>query len=109
MQLLEISTENFPMWLAFKGIPLKLMSREGLSYMASVVGIPLHMDRATGKLPRVTSAKIDAEVNLNEEIPEFVEVGVEKGETFNIAMDCKWRPKCQSRGAFGLNLIIVVI
>lgn len=56
---------------------MELMTQERLSHIASVVGIPLYMDRAIERFLKVSSAKVCVEISVCDEIPEVVEVEVE--------------------------------
>ncbi|KAJ4850857.1 hypothetical protein Tsubulata_032857 [Turnera subulata] len=44
-QKLDCSSAVYPVWVKFKNVPLELLTNEGLSYIASVVGTPIHGTR----------------------------------------------------------------
>lgn len=100
----EIKVLIVPIWIELKGVPLELQTREGLSCIANVIGIPLYMDRATKKFSRVNFVKVCVEVEVTDVIPEFVEVEVENDSSFNVDVLCHWKPiTYQVCGPFGHN------
>lgn len=102
MQLIDFNTQYFPIWVELRGIPLELQTREGLSHIASVVGVPLYVDRETEGFSKVNSAKVCVEIHATDKIPELVEVEVEQGESFIVYVCYNWKPvKCQNCGLFG--------
>lgn len=46
-QALELRQSKPPVWIMLKNLPLELMTPEGISYVASAIGIPICLDRAT--------------------------------------------------------------
>ncbi|XP_039000858.1 uncharacterized protein LOC120126869 [Hibiscus syriacus] len=82
------------------GARAELYSREGLSYIASALGIPLTMDSITASKTRLEYAKVCIEIEANEDILETVEVILANGKTSTIFVEVPWFPyrcrKCKS-------------
>lgn len=99
---LEINLSKVPVWLHLKGVPLELFNRDGLSYIASVIGKPLCMDPATAARKRLTFAKVCIEMEAGKEIPEHVKVVMRDGSITLIAVEVPWSPtKCTKCNSFG--------
>lgn len=47
---------KYPLWINLKGIPMELLKNEGISHIASGVGIPLFLDKATELRKRLSFA-----------------------------------------------------
>lgn len=43
----KLSFQKFPLWIKLWNVPLELFTIDGISCIASAVGTPLYMDRAT--------------------------------------------------------------
>lgn len=43
----KLTLDKFPLWVVLRGIPLELFTPEGLSCIASAIGTPLCLDKAT--------------------------------------------------------------
>jgi hypothetical protein len=54
MQVLKLALSSVPVWVKFLHLPMEFWTSNGLSYVASGVGVPLYADKVTGaKTPRV--------------------------------------------------------
>lgn len=58
MQLIKPAATKIPIWVKFWHVPMEYMTRMGLSYLASAIGVPLYMDKATERGNRFTFAKV---------------------------------------------------
>ncbi|KAJ4841580.1 hypothetical protein Tsubulata_014501 [Turnera subulata] len=47
---IDFFTSVFPVWVHLSHVPLELLTKEGLSYLASAIGTPLHMNQEYSKL-----------------------------------------------------------
>ncbi|KAE8729811.1 Vacuolar protein sorting-associated protein 32-like protein 1 [Hibiscus syriacus] len=79
-----------PLWIHLYNIPLELYSREGLSYIASALGVPVTMDSITASKTRLEYAKVCIEIGAKEDIPETVEVILANGKTSVIFVEVPW-------------------
>ncbi|KAJ4842028.1 hypothetical protein Tsubulata_021917 [Turnera subulata] len=64
-QKLDVSAAKIPVWTKLKHVPLELLTREGLSYLASAIGKPLHADQDCSKLFKCNCVNICIEVNFH--------------------------------------------
>ncbi|XVF63676.1 hypothetical protein PTKIN_Ptkin09bG0105500 [Pterospermum kingtungense] len=58
MKSLNLNLNKVPIWVNLWNVPLELFSQQGLSYIASVLGVPLYMDRFTAEQERLAFAKV---------------------------------------------------
>ena len=65
LSLAKETLSSIPVWVQLSGIPLEYWSAEGLSHIASAVGIPLYADAATEDCFRVSFARICVEVDAS--------------------------------------------
>ncbi|CAL1413207.1 unnamed protein product [Linum trigynum] len=61
MQFHRRST-TVPIWVRLVGVPVEYMTPKGLSYIASALGKPLYMDRATASGSQLAFAKVCVEI-----------------------------------------------
>ncbi|GAV64823.1 DUF4283 domain-containing protein, partial [Cephalotus follicularis] len=54
--------KSMPVWVKLKGIPIQYWNKVGLSYIANVLGRPLHMDANTTDKNVLTFARICIEM-----------------------------------------------
>ena len=102
METLDFNMSKMPMWIHLGNVPLELFTKNGLSYLASVLGNPLYMDRITANQQRLAFAKICVEVDVTIEIPKFIEVKRRNGSMITIFVDVPWwPPKCSHWRIFG--------
>lgn len=72
----QLNLHKLPLWLKLWNIPLSYYHREGISYVASGVGRPLYMDKATARCSRLDYAKVCVEVDASKEIPERIKMRI---------------------------------
>lgn len=81
--------------MKLKGIPLELFTKNGIGYIASVLGVPLHMDRVTAAKKRLEYARVCVELDVGREIPRFIEVVRKSGCIAEVEVIIPWMPvKC---------------
>ncbi|XVF58876.1 hypothetical protein PTKIN_Ptkin07bG0101300 [Pterospermum kingtungense] len=86
---------RMPIWLHLRDVPLELFTKEGLRYIASVVGKPFYMDRITVKRERVAYAKVCVEIGATTVIPSIIKILMPDGSRVVVAVDVPWLPpKC---------------
>ncbi|KAF2300612.1 hypothetical protein GH714_014496 [Hevea brasiliensis] len=74
MKLLELDKSKIPVWIKLMGIPMEYMTMQGLSYIASAVGKPLYVDRATASMSTIAFAKVCVEISIEDKIMEDISV-----------------------------------
>lgn len=88
------SMSNFPIWLKVWNIPLDFsLSVDGISYVASGVGIPFCLDKATEERKRIDFAKVCVEEQYSNVLPDFIEVEVEGAEPLTANIEYPWNHK----------------
>lgn len=77
------------MWIKLWNVPLELFSLEGIGCIASAVGRPLYLDKATEERRRVSFARVCVEARSEGNLPQFIKVDIEgMGEiTINVDID----------------------
>ncbi|PIA43548.1 hypothetical protein AQUCO_01900146v1 [Aquilegia coerulea] len=78
--------------LLLLNVPKSLWTREGLSFIASLVGEPISMDEQTASKRRLNFARICVEVPVNHEYKKVVFFSM-KGKTVEIEVEYPWIPK----------------
>ncbi|XVF83564.1 hypothetical protein PTKIN_Ptkin16aG0499300 [Pterospermum kingtungense] len=79
LQALDFDLKKIPVWIHLSNVPLELFTRRGLSYIASVLGVPLYMDRFTASQQRLAFAKVCVELDASKEIPKEIKVEMKDG------------------------------
>ncbi|OMO51164.1 reverse transcriptase [Corchorus capsularis] len=93
---LDFDMRKFPLWITLKHVPLELYTKLGLSFIASGLGNPLYMDRATALKQKLSIAKVCVEVDLE------VVIELKDGTSVSIEIEVPWRPpKCCTCNVFG--------
>ncbi|KAK1369731.1 hypothetical protein POM88_035823 [Heracleum sosnowskyi] len=67
---------TMPLWVKFENMPDCYWTREGLSFLGSVIGNPLSADDLTSKLEILPFAKLCVEYKIGDELPNKIEVEV---------------------------------
>lgn len=100
----KLSTSSFPIWLKLWHIPMDYFSTEGIGYIASGVGEPICLDKATEERRRIDYARVCVKVLGSDDLPETVEVDVEGGGQFTVTVEYPWKPQrcsaCKTLGHF---------
>ncbi|KAI8535167.1 hypothetical protein RHMOL_Rhmol10G0153300 [Rhododendron molle] len=92
--------EGGPWFFSQKFIVLKKW-RKGLSRVASAIGQPKHVDRATEKRSRLAYARVCVEIDAADELTEEIQVTVE-GESVTVRVEYQLMPPvCSSCKVFG--------
>lgn len=63
---------KIPIWVQFSNVPLEFWNEEGLSYIASAVGVPLCADAAIESGKRLSYARICVEISVVNVLPNNV-------------------------------------
>jgi hypothetical protein len=81
MQVLKLALSSVPIWVKFLHLPMEFWTPNGLSYVASGVGVPLYADKV---------------------IEEQKRLGFANGDTVSVGVVYSWLPpKCSTCGTFG--------
>ncbi|KAJ9167399.1 hypothetical protein P3X46_022054 [Hevea brasiliensis] len=105
MKLLELDKSKIPVWIKLMGIPMEYMTMQGLSYIASAVGKPLYVDRATASMSTIAFAKVCVEISIEDKIMEDISVMDDDGEELLVRVEYLWMPeKCIACREFGHSI-----
>lgn len=63
--------------MVLRGVPLELLTPYGLSCIASAIGSPLSLDKATEQCRRVHFARVCVEVACGDDLPDMIRVYIE--------------------------------
>ncbi|KAK8614535.1 hypothetical protein V6N13_068335 [Hibiscus sabdariffa] len=94
LKRLDFDLGKMPIWVQLFDVPLELYTKVGLSYIASVVGLPLYMDSVTASRERLQFAKVCVELECGVEIPEYIEVVLQDKSIATIKVVVPWLPPC---------------
>ncbi|GAV80152.1 DUF4283 domain-containing protein, partial [Cephalotus follicularis] len=64
--------KSMPLWVKLKGVPIQFWNKVGLSYIASVLGKPLHMDVTTMNRHALMFARVCIDMSATSSFPESV-------------------------------------
>lgn len=67
-------------WILFTGLPPNFFGEEALFSLASAVGILLQVDTTSKNQTRPSCARVKVEVDLVEDFPKRIKVGIKKGD-----------------------------
>lgn len=92
---------SIPAWVKVHKLPLECWTADGLSRIASTVGRPLHVDKATENQQRIDFARICIEVSAEDDLPDEIQIVV-KGESVMVHVEYQWLPtRCAKCKVFG--------
>lgn len=87
---------SIPLWIKIWNLPLSLWTPEGISKLASCVGIPLAVDALTVAKTRLTFARICVQVTSSSPFPEEIYYSVDD-KTFPLRVQYDWKPESCSQ------------
>ena len=70
---------SVPVWIKLPNLPLKCWSIRSLSKISSLIGKPIQCDKLTVSKLRISYARVLIEVDLREDLPASVEIGLPNG------------------------------
>ncbi|KAI0504773.1 hypothetical protein KFK09_015726 [Dendrobium nobile] len=86
--------ENFdsvPIWVKIHDLPLACWNSEGISRIASKIGVPLAADNLTEQKTRLTFARICVLVDCKATYPDEIKVSLD-GDIVSLKVQYEWRP-----------------
>ena len=93
MEMLNVQITSLPIWVKFFNIPLEYWTVTSLGYIASVVGIPMHLDTLTENHSRLSFARICIEVDVNYTFPKSALLDLGNGKYSTIRIEYPWVPQ----------------
>ena len=102
MEMLNVQITSLSIWVKFYNIPLEYWTGTCLGYIASVVGIPLHLDTLTENHSRLSFARICIKVDVNCVFPKDALLDLGNGKYSTIRIEYPWVPQnCSHCKIFG--------
>ncbi|KAJ4822414.1 hypothetical protein Tsubulata_036411 [Turnera subulata] len=97
----DFSTSVIPVWVHLREVPLELLTKEGLSYLASAIGTPLHMNQDYSKLFVTERVSLCVNVDFSKPLLEKLDIAF-NGGTRSIDVTYSWKPQlCVLCNAWG--------
>ncbi|GAV73967.1 DUF4283 domain-containing protein, partial [Cephalotus follicularis] len=92
MSLTLEDCKSIPVWVKLSRVPIQYWTKLGLSYIANVLGKPLHMDVSTTKRHALTFARVCVDMAATSTFPDNIILELEDGNTTTIGVEYPWRP-----------------
>ncbi|KAJ4840224.1 hypothetical protein Tsubulata_007506 [Turnera subulata] len=87
----DFSTSIIPVWVQLKSVPIELLTKEGLSYLTSAIGNPLHMNQDYSKLLYSDRVNVCVGVDFSKPLLEELTITFD-GCTHTIDISYSWKP-----------------
>ncbi|KAJ4842457.1 hypothetical protein Tsubulata_001810 [Turnera subulata] len=101
MKPVDLTSAIRPVWVQLKHVPLELLTQEGLSYLASAIGTPLHTDQDCSKLFHSDCANVYIQVDFSQPLHHKLTLDIH-GEQVIVEVAYAWKPQfcdhCQGWG-----------
>ncbi|XP_028083502.1 uncharacterized protein LOC114284753 [Camellia sinensis] len=103
MKLTKEKATKVPVWVRLFNVPLEYWDNDGLSRIASAVGVPLFMDHLIEEGSRVSFARVCVEIEASSNLPAMFNISC-GGNTIVVRVEYQGLPaKCDHCIAFGHN------
>ncbi|GAV86408.1 DUF4283 domain-containing protein, partial [Cephalotus follicularis] len=96
MSLCKDSFTSIPVWVKLTNVPPELLTRPGLSYIASALGVPLCMDAATTAGNRLSFARVCVKMKAQSNFPNSFKVRQRSGILADIMVQYVLKPSACS-------------
>ncbi|GAV81764.1 DUF4283 domain-containing protein/zf-CCHC_4 domain-containing protein [Cephalotus follicularis] len=84
--------KSMPVWVKLKDVPMQYWNKMGLSYIASVLGRPLHMDANTTHRHALVFARVCIDIPATSSFPDTITLELEDGSTTYVGVEYPWKP-----------------
>jgi len=107
LKLSTMGISKIPIWVKFLKLPMEYWTEEGLSFVASMVGKPLHVDKVTATCERITYARACIEIDVEDDLISGFDLEIEGADNevidvIPIKIEYQWVPsKCKKCKTFG--------
>ncbi|KAF6149992.1 hypothetical protein GIB67_029357 [Kingdonia uniflora] len=93
---------SIPIWVILKDVPDQFMNDEGIGLIASIVGKPLCLDRASEEKKHKSFIRVCVEVEVSSLLPRSLPLLIDEKFTINVIAEYNWvRVKCIDCNVFG--------
>ncbi|KAL7182843.1 hypothetical protein ACSBR1_041503 [Camellia fascicularis] len=103
-QMMKLTKEDqgtIPVWVKFYNVAMEFWDSEGLSRIASTIGVPLFMDHLTASENQISFARVCVEIKKNSILPEEFFIKCEE-DIVRIKVKYQGVPiRCTHCGVFG--------
>ncbi|GAV88568.1 DUF4283 domain-containing protein, partial [Cephalotus follicularis] len=82
--------KSIPVWVKLKNVPVFYWNKVGLSYIASVIGRPLHMAASTTNRYALTFARVCVEMPVTKSFSDTITLEKEDGSTIYMGVEYPW-------------------
>lgn len=93
---------KFLIWVVIPGVPLELLTPDGLRCIASHIGSPLSLDKAIEQRRKVRFARVCVEVACGDDLPDNIMVDIKEVGKVGVSDEYAWKPTmctlCKSLG-----------
>ncbi|KAF9610948.1 hypothetical protein IFM89_025981 [Coptis chinensis] len=100
-EMMRNKISTIPVWIKMSNVPKELWTKNGLSFLASLIAKPMCIDDATVKKLRLLFARVCVEIPLLFHYPKSVSIEVGERE-ISIGVEYPWKPSsCSTCMKFG--------
>ncbi|GAV90764.1 DUF4283 domain-containing protein/zf-CCHC_4 domain-containing protein, partial [Cephalotus follicularis] len=92
MSLALEDCKSIPIWVKLSRVPIQYWTKLGLSYIASVLGKPLHLDANTTNRYALSFAHVCIDMEASSSVPDSIVLELDDGITTIIGVEYPWRP-----------------
>ncbi|GAV60147.1 DUF4283 domain-containing protein/zf-CCHC_4 domain-containing protein, partial [Cephalotus follicularis] len=92
MSLTLDDCKSIPVWVKLSKILIQYWTKMGLSYIASVLGKPPHMDLSTTNRYALAFARVCIDMAATSSFPNSIILELDDGTTTTIDVEYPWRP-----------------
>ena len=109
LELTKEAQSTIPIWVNIYNIPLEYWNPEGLGFIASAIGKPLHVHKMTASCQRLSFARLCIEVSADFELVkefdiEFADPVSKELQKITLKVEYQWTPvRCAKCRKFGYN------
>ncbi|XP_020243286.1 uncharacterized protein LOC109821513 [Asparagus officinalis] len=104
---------SVPVWIRLPSLHLKLWSNNIIGRIASLVGNPLYIDKATASSERLAYARCFVEISSKAKLPNSIRMDLGNGDWLETAVEYEWIPpkcdKCQNFGHVEYQCPVVIV
>ncbi|GAV73234.1 DUF4283 domain-containing protein/zf-CCHC_4 domain-containing protein, partial [Cephalotus follicularis] len=92
MSLALEDCKSIPIWVKLSRVPVQYWTKLGFSYIASVLGKPLHMDANTTNRYALSFARVCIDMEASSSFSDSIVLELDDGSTTTIGVEYPWLP-----------------
>lgn len=82
-----------PVWVKLSKIPLELMTNQGISCIASGLGVPIYLEQKADIAFKANSARVCIDITMQEDLPSTLTIMLDEGLTTEVEVQYPWKVK----------------